>query len=474
MADTLVPVILAGGSGTRLWPLSRTSYPKQFVSLIGESSLFSATLERGLQLTSSSPIVVCNEEHRFLVAEQLRVTGLTDASIVLEPEGRNTAPAIALAALAALDRSKELAANDPLLLVSPSDHLIQDKERFKTAVQQGISLANEGKLVTFGIKPSHPETGYGYIKRASMESFDIQAFVEKPDLPIAREFIDSGDYLWNSGIFLFRASSFLSELERCSPDIYKHVVKSWESHGQDGDFLRPDATSFLHSPADSIDYAVMEKSTNVAVVPMDCNWSDLGSWDSIWDACEHNDQGNAIHGDVTAIDTKNCYLRSETRFLATLGCRDLIVVDTGDSVLVADKNRAQDIKLLVDELRREQRTEVDIHARVYRPWGDYEGIDQGERYQVKRIVVRPGAKLSLQKHHHRAEHWIVVRGTAIVTRGDEQTMLTENQSTYIPLGEIHRLENPGAIPLELIEVQSGSYLGEDDIVRFDDVYGRKG
>ncbi|MBX2880111.1 MAG: mannose-1-phosphate guanylyltransferase/mannose-6-phosphate isomerase [Granulosicoccus sp.] len=468
----MIPVILAGGSGTRLWPLSRTSYPKQFVSLLGDVSLFTTTVRRGQQISPARPIIVGNEEHRFLIAEQLRISGIEDAPILLEPEGRNTAPAIALAALAATDLATGPEPDDPLLLVSPSDHLIGDPAAFASAIEQGIALANEGKLVTFGIEPSRPETGYGYIHRASGDGFEIAAFVEKPDQHTAEQFLAAGDYLWNSGIFLFRASTYLNELNQWSPDIHRHSVDAWKGHQPDGVFRRPDAECFLACPGDSIDYALMEKSANVAVIPMSCDWSDLGSWDSIWDVSERTADNNAIQGDVTAVDTTNCYLRSEGRLLTTLGCQNLIVVDTGDTVLVADKNRTQEIKKLVDELRADTRPEVDTHARVYRPWGDYEGIDHGDRYQVKRIVVRPGAKLSLQKHHHRAEHWVVVRGTAIVTRGEEQALLTENQSTYIPLGETHRLENPGSIPLELIEVQSGSYLGEDDIVRFDDVYGR--
>lgn len=467
MTDSLIPVILAGGSGTRLWPLSRTSYPKQFVNLIGEQSLFGKTLDRLKSVTAANPIVVGNEDHRFLVAEQLRLGGFVDTSIILEPVGRNTAPAIALAALSSRQQGQ-----DPLLLIAPSDHIIQNVPAFVEGVEAAKALARDGKIVTFGIKPTHADTGYGYIKKSGNDDFAIDAFVEKPDKPTAEQFLASGEYLWNAGIFLFKASVFLDELAAAAPDILKACQKAWDSGSVDGEFVRPDKDAFITSPAESIDYAVMEKTTKAAVIPIDCAWSDLGSWDSIWSESTHDQDGNVTVGDVVTSDTENCYIRSNGRLLATLGCHDLIVVDTGDTVLVANKSHAQHIKSLVDQLRKAERTEIDIHARVYRPWGDYEGIDRGDRYQVKRIVVRPGGQLSLQKHHHRAEHWIVVKGTAIVTCGEEERMLTENQSTYIPLGEVHRLENPGSIPLELIEVQSGSYLGEDDIVRFEDKYGR--
>lgn len=468
MSTDIVPVVLAGGSGTRLWPLSRTAYPKQFIPLIEDTSLFVSTLLRGKKISSVKPIVVCNEEHRFLVAEQLRISLLEQSTILLEPKGRNTAPAIALAALAAMQNG-----DDPLLLISPSDHLIQDDDIFVRVVEEGKLLAQENKMVTFGIEPTRADTAYGYIQLEALGANVIKRFVEKPDQDTADTFLASGDYVWNSGIFLFRASVYLAELEKYSPDIFRQTSLAWRNHTIDGDFSRPEQSSFVDSPADSIDYAVMEKSDNVAVVPMTCGWSDLGSWDSLWEESEKDSNNNVIMGDVATLDTSNSYLRSHDRLLTTIGCQNLVIVDTADAVLVADKSRTQEIKNLVDSLKEKQRSEVDMHARVYRPWGDYEGIDQGERYQVKRIVVRPGAKLSLQRHHHRAEHWIVVRGTAIVTRGEETEMLTENQSTYIPLGEIHRLENPGSIPLELIEVQSGSYLGEDDIVRFDDIYGRE-
>lgn len=467
MTDLLIPVILAGGSGTRLWPLSRTSYPKQFVNLVGDKSLFMGTVERLEGVSPESPIVVGNEEHRFLIAEQLRLCGFEQSTIVLEPAGRNTAPAIALAALAGMKNGQ-----DPLLLIAPSDHVIGDNQIFADAVTAARTLADAGKVVTFGIEPSRPDKAYGYIKRANLDGNDIEAFVEKPDSETAKSFMSIGGYLWNSGIFLIKASTYLDELAKHAPDILESCKKSWESGSVDGEFLRPEQASFAAARSESIDYAVLEKTSNVAVVPMACQWSDLGSWDSIWAEAAQDENGNVLVGDVRTADTENCYLRSGNRLLTTLGCKNLIVVDTGDALLVAEKSHAQNIKVLVDELRQSDRTEVDIHARVYRPWGDYEGIDRGDRYQVKRIVVRPGEQLSLQKHHHRAEHWIVVKGTAIVTCGSEERLLTENQSTYIPLGEIHRLENPGAIPLELIEVQSGSYLGEDDIVRFEDKYGR--
>ncbi|MBX2882273.1 MAG: mannose-1-phosphate guanylyltransferase/mannose-6-phosphate isomerase [Granulosicoccus sp.] len=468
MSTDIVPVVLAGGAGTRLWPLSRTAYPKQFIPLIEDSSLFMSTLARGQKITASKPIVVCNEEHRFLVAEQLRLSALEKSRILLEPEGKNTAPAIALAALASMQQGE-----DPLLLVSPSDHVINDEEAFVRAVEQGKLLAQKNSLVTFGIEPTRADGSYGYIQLESTTGNAIRRFVEKPDLETAESFVSSGDYVWNSGIFLFRASVFLAELEKFAPAIHRQTSLAWKRHTIDGEFQRPEPESFVDSPADSIDYAVMENSDNVAVVPMSCGWSDLGSWESLWTETEKDSRNNVVLGDVEPMDTEGCYLRSTDRLLTTIGVKNLVIMDTSDALLVADKSRTQEIKKLVDTLRSRNRAEVDMHARVYRPWGDYEGIDQGERYQVKRIVVRPGAKLSLQRHHHRAEHWIVVRGTAIVTRGEETEMLTENQSTYIPLGEVHRLENPGSIPLELIEVQSGSYLGEDDIVRYDDVYGRE-
>lgn len=467
MGNLIVPVILAGGSGTRLWPLSRQSYPKQFVPLLGDESLFNTTIKRLDTVSDLAPIVVCHEDHRFLVAEQLRLADINDSTILLEPTGRNTAPAIALAAFSALKHH-----DDPLLLVAPSDHLIKALDQFQQAVSAGISLAESGRLVTFGITPTRAETGYGYIRQHRDDPNTIEEFVEKPDADTAEAYLKSGDYLWNSGIFLMKASGYLNELAHHAPDIFDAVRRATDAVTLDGLFARPDSQAFEACPADSIDYAVLEKTDNVAVMPMECEWSDMGSWDSIWNESERDADGNVLHGDVRVIDSHNCYVRSMTRLVTTLGCDDMIVVDTPDAVLIASKHKAQEIKPLVESLRAERRHELDTHARVYRPWGDYEGIDVGDRYQVKRIVVRPGAKLSLQKHHHRAEHWVVVKGTAIVTCGDTETMLTENQSTYIPLGEIHRLENPGSIPLELIEVQSGSYLGEDDIVRFDDIYGR--
>ena len=467
MNHVIVPVILAGGSGTRLWPLSRQSYPKQFVPLLGDTSLFNATVDRLALVSDLAPIVVCNEEHRFLVAEQLRLSNIEDAAILLEPVGRNTAPAIALAAHSALQNH-----DDPLILVAPSDHLIRSVDVFQQAVADGAQLAAAGQLVTFGIQPTRPDTGYGYIKQRASDPHAIEQFVEKPDAPTAEAFLASGDYLWNSGIFLMKASVFLAELERHAPAIHAAVAKASADTKPDGVFIRPEKTAFESCPSDSIDYAVLEKTDAVAVMPMACDWSDMGSWDSIWNESEGDTNGNVLQGDVRVLDSANCYVRSMTRLVTAIGCNDMIIVDTPDAVLVAPRDKAQEIKPLVESLRAERRTELNTHARVFRPWGDYEGIDVGDRYQVKRIVVRPGAKLSLQKHHHRAEHWVVVKGTAIVTCGQTETMLTENQSTYIPLGEVHRLENPGSIPLELIEVQSGSYLGEDDIVRFDDIYGR--
>ena len=464
----MIPVILSGGSGTRLWPLSREAFPKQFLALVGSDSMLQATWRRVAPLASGAPIVVAGEAHRFMVAEQLREAGCDAATILLEPLARNTAPAIAAAALEATREG-----DDPLLLVLPSDHVIADAEAFRAAVRTASASAEAGRLVTFGIVPTGPETGYGYIKASAGEGVRaVERFVEKPDAATAAAYVASGDYAWNSGMFLFRASAYLAELERHQPAMLAACREALARARRDVDFVRLDATAFAASPSDSIDYAVMEKTAHAAVLAIDAGWNDVGSWAALWQVAEQDGQGNAHHGDVVAEDCRDTLAWGDGRLLALLGLRDVVVVDTADAVLVAHKDRVQDVKGIVAELKRRARPETSLHRKVYRPWGHYDSVDVGERFQVKRITVKPGAALSLQMHHHRAEHWIVVSGTAKVTRGDEVILLGENQSTYIPLGVRHRLENPGVVPLELVEVQSGSYLGEDDIVRFEDVYGR--
>ncbi len=464
----MIPVILSGGSGTRLWPLSREAFPKQFLALVGSDSMLQATWRRVAPLASGAPIVVAGEAHRFMVAEQLREAGCDAATILLEPLARNTAPAIAAAALEATREG-----GDPLLLVLPSDHVIADAEAFRAAVRAASASAEAGRLVTFGIVPTGPETGYGYIKASAGEGVRaVERFVEKPDAATAAAYVASGDYAWNSGMFLFRASAYLAELERHQPAMLAACREALARARRDVDFVRLDATAFAASPSDSIDYAVMEKTAHAAVLAIDAGWNDVGSWAALWQVAEQDGQGNAHHGDVVAEDCRDTLAWGDGRLLALLGLRDVVVVDTADAVLVAHKDRVQDVKGIVAELKRRARPETSLHRKVYRPWGHYDSVDVGERFQVKRITVKPGAALSLQMHHHRAEHWIVVSGTAKVTRGDEVIQLGENQSTYIPLGVRHRLENPGVVPLELVEVQSGSYLGEDDIVRFEDVYGR--
>ncbi|KAA2285200.1 mannose-1-phosphate guanylyltransferase/mannose-6-phosphate isomerase [Arenimonas fontis] len=467
--DTLTPVILSGGSGTRLWPLSRETHPKQFQPLVGERSLLQATWQRLEGLPGlSAPIVVANEEHRFMVAEQLRQVGVTPSALLLEPVGRNTAPAIAAAALQA-----RAGGGDPLLLVLPSDHVIADAAGFRAAVQAALPAAAAGRLVTFGIVPTGPETGYGYIQAGQGEGVrPVDRFVEKPDLDTARAYLAAGGYYWNAGMFLFRASVYLDELGRHAPEMLSAVQAAFEGARRDADFLRLAREPFVACPANSIDYAVMEKTDRAAVLPMDVGWSDVGSWSALWAIADQDGEGNAHHGDVVAMGCRNTLAWGGRRLVAMLGLEDVIVVDTDDAVLVARRERVQEVKDIVARLKAEGRPQAGIHRKVYRPWGSYDSVDSGERFQVKRIVVKPGAALSLQMHHHRAEHWIVVSGTARVTCDDKVFMLSENQSTYIPLGSKHRLENPGKVPLELIEVQSGSYLGEDDIVRFEDVYGR--
>ncbi len=469
----MIPVILSGGSGTRLWPVSRKTHPKQFWPLLSEVSMLQETCARTRSLAEADPMVVCNEEHRFFVAQQLQEAGYENPTILLEPVGRNTAPAAAVAALQALDDE-----HDPVLLVLPADHAITDLEAFAATVAEGEKLAEQGYLVTFGIVPDYPETGYGYIQGGtrlenSERACRIDRFVEKPDLATAGMYLKSGDYYWNSGMFMFRASVYLEELEKQNPEMIERCREACRKASRDLDFVRLDRESFEACPSDSIDYAVMEHTNRGAVIPMEAGWNDVGSWSALWEIGGKDEDGNVIQGDVLAVDCKDNLLRSDGRLLAALGVRDLIVVDTPDVLLVAHRSQAQRVKELVEQLDADQREEIEVHAQVHRPWGCYQGIDRAERYQVKRISVKPGARLSLQKHHHRAEHWIVVKGSALVTRGDETFLLTENQSTYIPVGELHRLENPGKIPLELIEVQSGSYLGEDDIVRFDDAYGRE-
>ncbi|MFO1352516.1 MAG: mannose-1-phosphate guanylyltransferase/mannose-6-phosphate isomerase [Gammaproteobacteria bacterium] len=469
--NKIVPVILSGGAGTRLWPLSREAYPKQFLPLTGERSLFQETAlrVRGIPATAP-PILVCNEEHRFMAAEQLRVLDNPAQAILLEPSGRNTAPAVAVAALAALAGGA-----DPILLVLPADHVIVDVAGFRQAVSQAVPQARADHLITFGIMPDAPETGYGYIKAGAPVDegvYRVERFVEKPDRVTAQGYLDAGGYYWNSGMFLFRAARYLDELERLAPAMAAACREAHTKSKRDHDFTRLDSQAFAASPSDSIDYAVMEKTTAALVLPIAVGWSDVGSWSALWQVGERDQHGNVTRGDVLAVDSHRSFIHAQSRLVATVGVDDLVVVETPDAVLVARKDSVQHVKAVVESLKRENRPERKAHRKVYRPWGAYDSIDHAERFQVKRITVNPGASLSLQMHHHRAEHWVVVRGTARVTRGEEVVLLGENQSTYIPLGCRHRLENPGKIPLEIIEVQSGPYLGEDDIVRLDDHYGR--
>lgn len=464
-----LPVVMAGGSGSRLWPLSRQLNPKQFLSLADNLTMLQATLRRLGGLEHSIPCLICNEQHRFLAAEQLRQLGMEQANILLEPVGRNTAPAIALAALQAVQ-----AADDPILLVLAADHLIQDVPAFHTSILAALPLAADGKLVTFGIVPGHPETGYGYIEKgvAVGDGFAVSRFVEKPDLTTAAEYLASGDYFWNSGMFMFRASRYLEELERFQPAIVAACSEALAGGSQDMHFTRVDAEAFAACPDDSIDYAVMERTTDAVMVPLDAGWSDIGSWSALWEVSAKDADGNVFKGDVLSERSRGSYIHADHRLVAAVGVEDLVIVETKDAVLVTHKSQVQDVKKIVEQLKNDQRHEHANHREVYRPWGVYDSVDNGPRYQVKRITVNPGAKLSVQMHHHRAEHWVVVSGTAKVTNGDKTYLVTENQSTYIPIGQVHSLENPGVIPLELIEVQSGSYLGEDDIVRFEDKYGR--
>jgi mannose-1-phosphate guanylyltransferase / mannose-6-phosphate isomerase len=473
----LTPVILSGGAGTRLWPLSRELYPKQLLPLTGTRTMLQQTVLRLEGLSAAPAVIVCNEAHRFLVAEQLRQLKVSARATILEPFGRNTAPAIALAAHAAL---KGIGADgnavDPVLLVLPADHVIRDVPAFQRAVRVAVGAADAGKLATFGIVASAAETGYGYIQRgaATDGAFRIVRFVEKPNSQNATEFVRSGDYYWNSGMFVFRARRYLQDLTRYAPEMARICETAFRSAKSDLDFMRIDPAAFEACPSDSIDYAVMEKTTDAVVVPLDAGWSDVGSWSSLHEASDGDAHGNVMRGDVISEDTEGSYLYSESRLIAAVGLREHVVVETKDAVLVAPKGRVQDVKKLVLQLKERGRYEHSLHREVFRPWGSYDSIENGARFQVKRLKIKPGAALSLQMHHHRAEHWVVVAGTARITRGEETFLLEENQSTYIPIGVRHRIENPGMIPLEIIEVQSGSYLGEDDIVRFEDVYGRKG
>jgi len=465
----IVPVILSGGSGTRLWPLSRKLHPKQFINLVNETTLFQDTILR-LPEDVAEPLIICNEEHRFLAAEQLREIGKKTKGIILEPEGRNTAPAIALAALQFINKGE-----DPILLVLPADHLIKNIEAFHQSITIANDLAEKNKLITFGVVPDKAETGYGYIEaniNNTDDYYSIKSFTEKPNQKNAKKYLDSGNYLWNSGMFMFKASVYLNELEKFEPEILSVCKKSCTTENIDLDFIRIDNNEFHQCPNESIDYAVMEHTKNGVVVPLDANWSDVGSWSSLWDIKTKDNNDNVSKGDVVLEDVKNTYTYSSNRLVSVIGVSNLVIVDTQDALLVADKQQAHNIKKIVARLNNDKRSEVDNHRKVFRPWGYYDSVDSGEGFQVKRIVVNSGAKLSLQKHKHRAEHWVVVKGVALVTCGDKVFELVENQSTYIPQGSLHRLENHQDIPLEIIEIQTGSYLGEDDIIRLEDDYLR--
>jgi len=476
----VTPVILCGGSGTRLWPLSRAGFPKQFLCLTGKDSLFQQAAKRLVALGAegisvAAPLIVSNEEHRFLATEQLREDGIELGAALLEPVGRNTAPALTLAALHARE-----AGSDPVLVVTPADHVVRDQDAFTAAMHQAVHEAAQGSIVILGITPDRPETGYGYIKTADKLSTegmaDVGRFVEKPDAATARRYLAEGDYFWNAGMFVLKASVWLDALAAFRPDIHEAAQAAWSKRATDMAFVRPGAAEFKAIPAESIDYAVMERCPRsvfpIKMMPLDAGWSDVGAWDAVWDVLPKDDAGNAHFGDVLATNSRNTLVHATSRLVTLVGVRDLVVVETPDAVLVADKAVSQDVKHIVAALNEQGREEHNLHRKVHRPWGWYDSIDEGGRFKVKRIQVKPKASLSLQKHHHRAEHWVVVTGTAEITNGEKKILLTENQSTYIPLGETHRLSNPGHIPLEIIEVQSGSYLGEDDIVRFDDKYGR--
>ena len=474
----IIPVILSGGSGTRLWPLSRELYPKQLLALAGEHTMLQDTLLRleGLP-EQKAPLIICNEEHRFMIAEQLRMVGKKAETLILEPVGRNTAPAVALAALQAREEGE-----DPILLVLPADHVIRNPEALCQAIQAGLDAVRDGNLLTFGIIPAAPETGYGYIQRGTRftsqtqepcrQIYQVRQFVEKPDLSTAKQYIEAGEYYWNSGMFMFKASSYLNELERHAPNILASCRNAWEGRSSDLDFTRPSSEEFTACPSDSIDYAVMEKTDRAVVIPLDAGWSDVGSWGALWEIGDSDEHGNVTFGDIINVDSSNSYLYSSARLVAGIGLKDTVVVETADAVLVAAKDRVQEVKRVVDELKTRGREEHLLHKRVNRPWGAYEGLDLGDGFLVKRITVTPGASLSLQRHHHRAEHWVVVRGIAEVTCENVVQTMVANQSFYIPIGSKHRLANPGNEILEIIEVQTGALLSEDDIERFEDNYGR--
>ncbi len=465
----IAPIILSGGSGTRLWPLSRKLHPKQFINLVNDTTLFQDTILR-LPEDVADPLIICNEDHRFLAAEQLRQIHKNSNGIILEPIGKNTAPAIALAALKFVNNGE-----DPLLLVLSADHLIQDTDAFHQSIKIAEELAEKDKLVTFGIVPDKAETGYGYIQadiNNTTDSYNIQSFTEKPNQEDAQKYLDSGNYLWNSGMFMFKASIYLQELEKFEPEILTSCKKSCQTEYKDKDFIRLNNDEFRQCPEQSIDYGVMEHTEGAMVVPLDANWSDIGSWDALWDAKNKDSNGNVSEGDVILNGVKNTYTYSSNRLVSAIGVSDLVIVDTQDALLIADKNHSQNIKNIVNQLKKENRSEAENHRKVLRPWGYYDSIDVDDGFQVKRILVNPGAKLSLQKHQHRAEHWVVVKGIATITRGDDVFVLKENQSTYIPKGEVHRLENTEETDLEIIEIQTGDYLGEDDIIRLEDDYQR--
>ena len=468
----VIPVILSGGAGTRLWPLSREMYPKQLLSLTSKQTMLQDTAMRLAAIAGAlPPIVVCNEAHRFTVAEQIRALDIQASAILLEPSGRNTAPAVALAALQASSIDP-----DATLVVAPADHVIRDARKFQQAAEVAVALAQDDKLITFGIVAHAPETGYGYIRRGAGAgpAYPVAQFVEKPPLDLAQQYVASGDYYWNSGMFVFKASRYLAELSSLAPDILSACTAAFEAAKTDLDFVRIDKAEFIKCRSESIDYAVMEKTKDALVLPLDVGWSDVGSWSSLFDVLPADEEGNVLQGDVMVHDTHDCYVHSTSRLVAAVGMEDHIIVETKDAILVAPKDRVQDVKDLVAKIKKSGRTESALHREVFRPWGSYDSVDSGERFQVKRLSVKPGGVLSLQMHHHRAEHWIVVQGAARITRNDETFLLAENESTFIPVGATHRIENPGKVPLHIIEVQSGSYLGEDDIVRFEDNYGRKG
>lgn len=466
MSVNLLPIIMAGGAGSRLWPLSRSLYPKQFLALTSDSTMLQETITRLKKIPHRPPYLICNEEHRFIVAEQLRLQNLTHGGIFLEPVGRNTAPAITLAALQAVKKE-----GDPLLLVLAADHVIKDEAAFLAAVERAIPLAEQGKLVTFGIVPSYPETGYGYIKQGAAvnsSAFQVEAFVEKPNLETAQQYLVSGKYYWNSGMFLFRASKFLSEIKKFRNDIYSACEQALQGQHPDLDFIRLDDAAFKLCPEESVDYAVMEKTTEAVLVPMDAKWSDVGSWSALWDINAKDECENAVRGDVVTFDTHNSYIYSQSKLVATVGIDDLVIVETKDAVLVAHKDKVQGVKEIVNHLKDGGRCEYLQHREVFRPWGSHDAVTEGARFHVKKVMVKPGQRTATQIHHHRAEHWIVVSGTAKVRHGEDTYLVTENESTYIPIGVAHSIENPGIIPLEIIEVRTGTYLSEEDVVRVGD------